>query len=112
MVFELQSAQRMGNRLQRITNTVREVIHRINAPVIARALMGSVADTVNHRVAQINIRRGHIDLQPQHVFALGEFTRAHALKQVEVFLYAALPVWTVLSGFSKRATGKSHGFSI
>ena len=46
------------------------------------------------------------------MLALSKLTRAHALKQVKVFINGALAVRTVLSRFSERAAGGSHCFGI
>ena len=55
--------------------TVGKIIHGINAPVIAGAVVVGVQDAVHHRVAHIQIGRGHIDLCPQHTGAVREFAR-------------------------------------
>ena len=44
---------------------VREVVHRIDAPLVAGAVMLGVQDAVHHRVAHVQIGRGHVDLGAQ-----------------------------------------------
>ena len=63
MIFKLKRADRVGDALDRIRLTVRPVVHRINAPLTARAVMLGVQDAVHHRIPHIEIRRGHVDLR-------------------------------------------------
>ncbi len=79
-----------------------EVIHRVDAPGIARALVACLADAIERRIAQVDIRRCHVDLRPQHVRAVGELAAAHALEEVEVLGDAALPVGAVAPGRGER----------
>jgi hypothetical protein len=50
---------------------VRVVVHRVDAPGVAGAVVVRVADAVDHRIAQVDVGRRHVDLQPQHVRAVG-----------------------------------------
>ncbi len=78
MILEFQRAKRMRNVLDRIGHRVREVVHRLDAPPIAGMLMFDVPDSVQRGIAQIHIRRGHVDFCAQHVFTIGKLTVAHA----------------------------------
>ena len=64
VVFELQRAQRVGDALEGVGQTVREVVHRVDAPRIARAMVRDAPDAIKGRVAQIEVGRGHVDLGP------------------------------------------------
>ena len=57
---------------------------------VAGARMLGVQDAVEHRVAQIDVARGHVDLGAQHARAVRKLAGAHAAEQVEVFLDAAV----------------------
>ncbi len=46
IVLELKRAERMRNAFDRVFERVREVVHRIDAPVVARAVMMRVFDAV------------------------------------------------------------------
>ena len=61
--LELQRADAVGNALDVITQAVREVVHRVDAPPAAGVVMLGVADPVEHRVAQPDIGRRHVDLR-------------------------------------------------
>ncbi len=82
---------------------VREVVHRIDAPVVARAMVMGVQDAVHHRVAHVEIRRRHVDLGPQRARAVGKLAGAHPLEQVEVLLDAAVAVRAVAARLGERA---------
>jgi hypothetical protein len=49
-------------------------------------------DAIQHRIAQIQIRRSHVDLGAQHARAVGEFTGTHAAEQIEALLRGAVAV--------------------
>ena len=63
-----------------------EIIHRINAPFITSVMMLLMTDTINDRVAHMQIRRGHVNLGAQRFFPLGKFTGLHPFKEFEVLL--------------------------
>ena len=80
-----------------------EVVQRVDAPLVAGAGMGGVQDPVEHRVAQVDVRRGHVDLRPEHLGAVRELARAHALEQVEALLDRTVAPRTVLAGLGEGA---------
>ena len=82
---------------------MREVIHRINTPLIARVLMRDVTNPVQRWIAQIDIRRTHVDPGAQHMRTIGKLPGAHALEQVAVFLHAAIPMRAVFATLGQRA---------
>ena len=78
VVLELERAERVRDALDGVRQRVRVVVHRVDAPGVAGAVMLGVADAVQHRVAQVDVRRRHVDLGAQHVRAVGELAGAHA----------------------------------
>jgi hypothetical protein len=75
MVLELQRAQRMRDALERIGDRVRVVVGGVQAPLAAGLMMDhAMADAVEHRIAQVDVRRGHVDLRPQRARAVRELT--------------------------------------
>ncbi len=103
MVGELQRAHGVGDALDRIRLPVRVVVHRINAPLRAGAVVLGVQNAIHHRVAHVQVGRGHVDLRPQHPRAIGKFAGAHALEQIEVLLDRAVTIRAVLAGLGQRA---------
>ena len=86
MVLEFERADRVGDPFQRIGDAVRVVVERIDAPVVAGAVVRGVADPVDARVAHVDVWARHIDLEPQDVRAVGELAAAHPAKQGEALL--------------------------
>ena len=43
-------------------------------------------DPVQHRVAQVDVGRGHVDFGAQHPRPVGELAGAHALEEIEVLV--------------------------
>jgi hypothetical protein len=55
------------------------VVHRIDAPLIARAVVFEMKDPIHHWIAQVQIGRRHIDLRTQRSRAVGKLSFFHAL---------------------------------
>jgi hypothetical protein len=60
--------------------------------------MMRVQDAVQHRIAQIDVARRHVDLRAQHARAVRELAGAHAAEQIEVLLDAAVAERAVRPG--------------
>jgi hypothetical protein len=90
VVLELEGADRVGDALERVRQRVRVVVHRIDAPGVAGAVVVGVADPVEQRIAHLHVRRRHVDLRPQHAGAVGELAGPHAAQEVEVLGHRAV----------------------
>ena len=101
-------AQRVRHALDRVRLPVGVVVHRVDAPPVARAVVAGVEDAVHHRIAQVDVGRGHIDLGPQRARAFGELAPAHALEQVQVFLHRAAAVRALFTRFGQRPAVLAH----
>ena len=108
VVFELQRADGMRDAFDGVGLPVREVVHRIDAPLVAGAVMLGVQDAVHHRVAHVEVGRGHVDLGPQGARAVGKFAGLHALEQVEVLFDGAVAIGAVLARLGQRAAVLAH----
>ncbi len=108
MVFKFQRAQGMGDAFQCVGNAMRVVVHRVDAPRVAGANVVSAADAVNHRVAQVDIGRGHVDLGAQHHRTIGELTGAHAREQVQIFCHGTVTVGAIFTRLGQRAAIFAH----
>ena len=80
MVFEFKRAKRMSYALHRVAYGVREIVHRVNAPLVARTVMRCVQNAVNNRVAQVDVGRSHIYSCAKDLFSVGKFARAHSFE--------------------------------
>ncbi len=76
VVGELEGAHGVSDALQRIRLPVGVVVHGIDAPLVAGALVRGMQDAVHHRVAHIQVGRGHVDLGAKHARAIGETRRS------------------------------------
>lgn len=103
MVFEFQGADRMGDALDGVRLTVGEVVARVDAPLVAGLVVMRMADAVQDRVAQVHVRRTHVDLRPQRTGAVGELTGLHAGEQVEVLLHRTVTVRAVAARLGEGA---------
>ena len=101
--LKLQCAQRVGDALNRVRQAVREIVHRVDTPLVTGAVMLRFADAIQHRIAHVQVRRGHVDLRPQHPRAVLEFSVPHTLEQLEIFLRRPIAVRTVFAGASRGA---------
>ena len=86
--LELERADRVGDALDRVRLAVREVVRRVDAPRVAGPRMRGVEDPVQHRVAQVDVGRRHVDLRAKHARAVGELAGAHPREEVEVLVDA------------------------
>ena len=68
------------------------VIHRIDAPLVTGTVVGGMLDAVQQRIPEHHIRMSHINLGPQHLFAIGILTRLHFPEKTKVLLDAPVPV--------------------
>ena len=66
MVGELERAHGVGDVLDGIRLAVGVVVHGVDAPLVAGAVMRGVQDAVHDRVAHVEVGRGHVDLGAEH----------------------------------------------
>ena len=101
--LELERADRVRDALDRVGLAVREVVRRVDAPRVARARVRGVHDPVQDGVAQVDVRRGHVDPRAQHARAVGELAGAHPLEEVEALLDRPVAPRAVPAGLGERA---------
>ena len=79
------------------------VVHGIDAPLVTGLVVVGFLDAVDHRVAHVDVGRRHVDLHPQHGFALIQFAGAHVFEAGQIFLHAAAAERAVLAGIFQGA---------
>ena len=99
----------MGHTLQGIALAVGPVVSGIDAPSVAGAVMGLVANAVQHRVAHEHVLMGHVYSGPQHPLTVGELAGPHATEQVQVLINRPVPPGAVGARFGEAASGGRDG---
>ena len=66
VVGELQGAHGVGDVLDGVRLAVGVVVHGVDAPLVAGAVVRGVKDAVHDRVAHVEVGRGHVDLGAEH----------------------------------------------
>ena len=105
MVDELQCANGVGDFLDTVALPMREVVHGIDAPLVAGAVVVRVLDAVHQRVAQQQVGVRHVYFGAQHLLAVGILAGTHVGKQLQVNLNAAGAAGTVFAGLLGVALG-------
>ena len=99
MIFKLEGTQAVGDVLDGIALTVRKIVHRIDAPRIARSVVVRIFYPVHQGVTHQHVRMRHVDFCAEDTGAFREFARTHLLEQFAVLGRRAVPV---------RAVGSRH----
>ena len=84
MVFELHRADRVGDALDGVRLPVREVVGRIDAPLVPGPVVRDLEDAVDDGVSHVQVAGAHVDLGAQNARALLEFADSHTLEQLQV----------------------------
>ena len=91
VVLKLQAAQRVGDALDGVLDGMGKVVQRVDAPLVALAVVGHMLDAVDGRVAHVHVGAGQVDLGAQRLFAVGKLAGAHAAEQVQILLRGCGP---------------------
>ena len=103
VVLELKRTQRVRNTFQGIADAVGEVVHRVDAPLVASLVVFSKLNAVQHRIAHHDKRRSHVDLRTQAGFTFFKTAGTHFLEQRQVLFNAAVAVRAVFTRLRQGA---------
>ena len=103
VVLELEGAEGVGDALDGVGDRVGVVVHRVDGPGVAGAVVGGVADPVEQRVAHLHVGGGQVDPGPQHAGAVGQVAGPHLAEEGEVLVDAAVPVGRRPPGLAEAA---------
>ena len=103
MIFIFERADGVRNPLDGVRLPVREIIHGVDFPGVARARMGGMQHAIHDRIAQIDVAARHVNLGAQDRLALLESASAHLLEKRQVLVRAALAVGAVPARLGERA---------
>ena len=98
----------MRDLLQCIFQRMRIGVHRVNAPGVTGAVVRGLADAVDGRVAQVDVRRGDVDFRAQHHRALGVLAGTHFTQTREGFRAGAVAPRSGAAGLGQRAAVGAH----
>src|SRR6266436_2571004 len=93
----------MSNAFDVIAKAMGEVVHRIDAPLIAGMMMLGMTDPVEHGVAHPNVWRGHVNFGAERPGRVGKLAILHPAEQVETLLNRSIPPGTVFARTIGRA---------
>ena len=80
-----------------------KVIHRIDAPLVACLMVGDMRDSVDDRVAHVDVRARHIYLGAQNLFAVCKLALGHSAEEIEILFNRTVAVWAVFAGLGQGA---------
>ena len=103
VIFEFQCADGVSDAFDGIALPVGVIVHRVNAPLVAGAVMLGVEDAVHDGIAEIEVGRRHVDFGAEGACAIGEFAGFHAREEVEIFFDAAIAIGALGAGLGERA---------
>src|SRR5690606_28552140 len=83
------------------------VVHGIDAPRVAGAVVGDLADPVHEGIAQLEVLRLHVDLRAQDRGALLDLARPHLAEEGEALLRRAVAVGALAAGLVERAAARA-----
>ncbi|MDT4857438.1 hypothetical protein FQZ97_918620 [compost metagenome] len=110
VILELQGADGVGDAFDGVRLAMGEVIARVDAPLVTGLVVVGMADAVEDRVAQVHVRRGHVDLRPQRARAVRELASLHAGEQVQVLVHGAITEGAVLARLGQATAVVAHFF--
>ena len=88
--IKLQSTDTVGDALYGIALAVGVVVHRVDAPLGAGAVVRSVVDAVHYRIAEEHVRMSHVYLGSQNLLTFLELAVSHIAEELQVLLHAAV----------------------
>ena len=73
---------------------MREIVKGINTPGIAGTVVLHMPNPVNHGITHHDIGVSHINLEAQHMSAIGKLTIPHVAEELQIFCGTAIAKWT------------------
>ncbi len=92
VILKLKRTEAVCDALDGVFYRMRKVVHRVDAPLVALAVMVAVVDAVDDGVAHIEVAGGGVDLGAQRHGAVRELAGAHAPEEVEALLQRPVAV--------------------
>ena len=106
--IKFEGTNRVCNPLDGVALTVCVVVHGVDTPLVAGAMVLGVENTVEDGVAEEHIGVGHVNLGTQHLLAVGILTLLHLLKELEVLLHRAISPRALCTCLLHRAATETN----
>ena len=100
MGFELERADGVRDAFDPVADRVGKVVHRVDAPLVASAMVRAMLDAVDDRVAHVHVRACEVDLGTEALFAIGVLAVAHFVEELHVLFDAAIAVGARAAGLA------------
>ena len=88
----------MGDTLEVVALPVCEIVHGIHVPFCTGAVVRMLYDAVHDGIAEMHVRRGHVNLGTQNAGTFLELSGIHALEQIKILLGSTRTVGAVGTG--------------
>ena len=98
--LKLECAERVRHPLEVVRLSVGKVIHRVNFPGGAGAMVRDMDHAVDDRVTEVHVGGGHVDPGTQHHLPLGDHPAVHLLEELKRLFNRSVAIGTVGTGLS------------
>ena len=98
---KLKCADRVCDPFEIVALSVCEVIHRIDLPRSACAVVRSLDYAIHDGVTEVHVGACHVDLGTEHTCAFLKLSCVHALEKVKIFFYRTVAVRAFRSGLCR-----------
>ena len=108
LIFEFKRANRVRDVFERVLDRMRVGVHRIDAPLAARRMMVRESNSIDRRIAQIDVGTRHVDLCAKHHGAFRMLAVAHFAEEPQILFGRTIAIGGVLSRLLQRAAIFAH----
>mmetsp|Transcript_2941 Transcript_2941/g.11232 ORF Transcript_2941/g.11232 Transcript_2941/m.11232 type:complete len:297 (-) Transcript_2941:584-1474(-) len=103
--LEFQCAQRVGNVLERVHNTVGVIVGWIDAPLVANVRMRHIHNTIGNKIPHGEVGGLHVNLASENSLSLSVAPVAHVSETLEIHLNGGVSVWRLNTLLALRIDG-------
>ena len=95
-----------------VLQRVGKVVHRVDAPGVARVVVVVVGDAVNHRVTHVHVAAGHVNSGAEHSGTFGIVAAFHGLEECQILLHRGIAVGGGGAGSHQIAALLAHRLAV
>src|SRR5580698_8864972 len=95
MVNKLKRTNGMCDLLNTVALSMCEIVHGIDTPFVAGAVMVLVFYTIHKRVAEEQVGMRHINFRTERFFTIFVLAAAHFFKETKIIFNTTVAEWTV-----------------